>query len=149
MRGDIEPLLARVTKAARYTGGEWNSVVKDWDATPVRVLLTYPDVYDIGQSNLGLNILYDLLNRQEDVLCERALCTVAGHGSGDARHRYAVVELKTAGRQARVRRGGASPSYEMTYTNVLNMLDLAGVPVLADERQDGDPLVIAGGSGAL
>jgi len=67
----IEPLLSRVAKAARYTGGEWNSIAKGWQATPVRLLLAYPDVYDIGQSNLGLNILYDLLNREPDVLCER------------------------------------------------------------------------------
>ena len=72
MRVEIEQLLARVTKPGRYTGGEWNSVTKDWDATTVRVALAYPDAYDIGMSNMGLGILYDLLNAHDDVLCERA-----------------------------------------------------------------------------
>ena len=72
MTVDIEPLLGRVTKPGRYTGGEWNSVVKDWDAAAVRVALAYPDAYDIGMSNMGLGILYDLLNAEPDALCERA-----------------------------------------------------------------------------
>jgi radical SAM superfamily enzyme YgiQ (UPF0313 family) len=146
---DIEPLLARVSKPARYTGGEWNTVVKDWGATPVRFLLAYPDVYDIGQSNLGLNILYDLLNKEPDVLCERAY---APWPDMEAEMRAAgtplwSLETRHAAREFDVI--GFSLSYEMTYTNVLNMLDLAGVPVLADERGDEHPIVIAGGSGAL
>ena len=72
MKVDIEHLLARVTKPGRYTGGEWNSVTKDWDAATVRIALAYPDLYDIGMSNMGLGILYGLLNDQDDVLCERA-----------------------------------------------------------------------------
>ena len=67
----IEPLLARVSKPARYTGGEWNSITKDWEKTSVRVALAYPDVYDIGMSNTGLAILYDLLNREPDCVAER------------------------------------------------------------------------------
>ena len=68
---DIESLLARVTKPARYAGGEWNSIVKDWDSADLRIALSYADVYEIGMSNLGLAIIYDLLNRQEGVLAER------------------------------------------------------------------------------
>src|SRR5438132_6980655 len=67
----IDALLGRVSKPARYTGGEWNSIVKDWDTAPVRIALAYPDVYDIGMSNMGLAILYDLLNREQDVVAER------------------------------------------------------------------------------
>ena len=146
---NIEPLLPRVAKAARYTGGEWNSVVKDWDNTPIRFLLAYPDVYDIGQSNLGLNILYDLLNREPDVLCERAY---APWPDMEAEMRAAGVPLWSLETRHALRDFdvvGFSLSYELTYTNVLNMLDLAGIPVLAAERSDEDPIVIAGGSGAL
>jgi radical SAM family uncharacterized protein len=146
---NVEPLLVRVSKAARYTGGEWNSVTKDWDATPVRFALAYPDVYDIGQSNLGLNILYDLLNKEPDVLCERAY---APWPDMEAEMRAAGVPLwglETRHPLSEFHVLGFSLSYEMTYSNVLNMLDLARVPVLAAERGDFHPIVIAGGSGAL
>ena len=68
----LDSVLSRVTKPARYTGGEWNSVVKDWESTEIRVVISYPDLYEIGMSNLGLAIIYDLLNQQPDVLAERA-----------------------------------------------------------------------------
>jgi len=71
---DIEGLLPRVTKPARYTGGELNSVRKDWDAASARLALIYPDVYEVGMSNLGLQILYDLVNREADLLAERSYC---------------------------------------------------------------------------
>ncbi len=71
MNDILDRILPTVTKPARYTGGEWNSVVKDWAACDVRWALAFPDTYEIGMSNLGLAILYDLLNRQEDVLAER------------------------------------------------------------------------------
>src|SRR5215207_5954150 len=147
---NIDALLPRVSKPARYTGGEWNSVVKDWDATPLRFALCYPDVYDIGQSNLGLNILYDLLNREADVLCERAYApwpadmepamreTGTPLWSLETRHALRAFDIV-----------GFSLSYEMDYTNVLTMLDLGRIPVLASERADDDPVVIAGGSGCL
>ena len=68
---NIDSILHKVQKPARYTGGEWNSIIKDWDKTPVRIALSYPDVYEIGMSNMALPILYDLLNAQPDVLAER------------------------------------------------------------------------------
>src|SRR5688572_8947119 len=71
MSATIETLLGRVSKPARYTGGEWNSITKNWDSMSVRFALAYPDNYDIGMSNMGLGILYDILNKVEDVLCER------------------------------------------------------------------------------
>ena len=147
---NIDALLPRVSKPARYTGGEWNTVVKDWDATPLRFALCYPDVYDIGQSNLGLNILYDLLNREPDVLCERS------YAPWPADMEPAMRETGTPLWSLETRHAlrdfdivGFSLSYEMDYTNVLNMLDLAAIPVLASERGDDDPIVIAGGSGCL
>ncbi|MBI2760728.1 MAG: radical SAM protein [Chloroflexi bacterium] len=146
---NIEPLLARVSKPARYTGGEWNTIVKDWDATPVRFLLAYPDVYDIGQSNLGLNILYDLLNKQSDVLCERAYAPWSDMESEMRSAGMPLWSLETRHALGDFDVLGFSLSYEMTYSNVLNMLDLADVPVLAAERTNDHPIVVAGGSGAL
>jgi len=146
---NIDSLLARVGKAARYTGGEWNSIVKNWEATSVRIALAYPDVYDIGMSNMGLQILYDILNREADVVAERvyapwpdmeALMRAEGVPLWSLESRRALAEFDLL---------GFSLSYEMTYTNVLNMLDLAGIPLFSSERRDGDPLIIAGGSGAL
>jgi hypothetical protein len=77
---NLDAILSKVTRPARYTGGEWNSVVKDWESTLVRVVLSYPDLYDVGMSNLGLAIIYDVLNHQPDVLAERGICTLGGHG---------------------------------------------------------------------
>src|SRR4030042_6802388 len=68
---NLDSILHQVQKPARYTGGEWNSIVKDWDSTPIKFALTYPDLYEIGMSTMALPILYDLLNRQPDVLAER------------------------------------------------------------------------------
>ncbi|HXK34734.1 MAG TPA: TIGR03960 family B12-binding radical SAM protein, partial [Dehalococcoidia bacterium] len=146
---NLDPVFARVQKPARYTGGEWNSVVKDWDACDVRVAFAYPDVYDIGMSNLGLGILYDIVNSREGMLAERvfapwpdleAIMRAEGIPLWSLETRHPISEFDVI---------GFSLSYEGTYTNILNMLDLAGLPVLAEERTDAHPLVICGGSGAL
>jgi len=146
---NLDNILHQVTKPARYTGGEWNSVIKDWDATPIRFALAYPDLYEIGMSNMALPILYDLLNGQPDVLAERvyapwsdmaAVMRTAGIPLFSLESRHPLKEFDVV---------GFSLGYELTYTNVLNMLDLAQIPVYASERTDAHPLVIAGGSGAL
>lgn len=149
MPTSVDSLLARVSKPARYAGGEWNSVTKSWDATNVRIALAFPDAYDIGMSNMGLGILYDLLNKVEDVVCERVF---APWEDMEAEMRREGVPLWSLETRARVRDFdvlGFTLQYEMTYTNVLNMLDLAGIPVWAGERTDEHPIVIAGGSGAF
>ena len=145
----LDRILPTVTMPARYTGGEWNSVVKDWDAAQVRLVLAYPDVYQVGMSNLGLMILYDVVNRQPGFLAERA---------------YAPwVDMETAMRQAGIPLYslesrhplrefdvlGFTLPYELNFSNVLNMLDLTGLPVLAAERGENWPLVIGGGVGAV
>jgi radical SAM family uncharacterized protein len=146
---NLESVFSRVSKPARYTGGEWNSVVKDWDACDVRVVFAYPDLYDIGMSNLGLGILYDIVNRREGMLAERvfapwedmeSIMRAEGIPLWGLESRHPLSEFDVI---------GFSLSYEGTYTNILNMLDLAGLPVMADERTDAHPLVICGGSGAL
>lgn len=145
----IEPLLARVSKPARYTGGEWNSIIKNWDRTAVRIALAYPDVYDIGMSNMGLQILYDILNREDDVVAERVYTPWPDMEAVMRQEGVPLWSLETRRPLRDFDAIGFSLSYEMTYTNVLNMLDLAGIPALSAERRDDDPLIIAGGSGAL
>jgi len=152
VRGDVvafEPLLPRVSKPARYTGGEWNSIVKEWDAVEVRMVLAYPDVYDIGMSNLGLGILYDLLNRHDNLLAERVYAPWADLETEMRKSETPLWSLETHHAVRDFDAIGFSLSYEMDYTNILNMLDLAGVPVRGCDRGEGDPIVLAGGSGAF
>jgi len=146
---DLDRILPRVSKPARYSGGEWNCVVKDWSRTPLRVALAYPDVYDIGMSNLGLAILYEILNQEDGVLCERVYAPWMDMEQAMRQEGIPLFSLETRHPLGEFDVIGFSLSYELTYTNVLNMLDLAGLPLLAAERRRPLPLVIAGGSGAL
>lgn len=149
MPASIDQLLARVSKPARYAGGEWNSVTKDWNACQVRIALAFPDAYDIGMSNMGLGILYDLLNKVDDVVCERTFAPWEDMEQEMRREGTPLWSLETRAHVKDFDVLGFTLQYEMTYTNVLNMLDLAGIPVWARERTDEHPLVIAGGSGAF
>ena len=149
MTTTYEALIGRVTKPARYTGGELHSVVKQWDAHAVRVVLAYPDLYDLGMSNLGLAILYDVVNRRDDALCERvfspwtdfeALLRASSEPLRSLETRHPVREFDLL---------GISLQYEVCATNVLNLIDLAGIPVHTADRAGDDTIVIAGGSVAL
>ena len=142
-------MLYQVTKPARYTGGEWNSVLKDWRSTNVKVALAYPDVYEIGMSNMALPILYDLLNGQSDVLAERVYAPWVDMEAALRKEGIPLLSLESKHPLKDFDIIGFSLGYELTYTNVLNMLHLAQIPVLATERGDSHPLVIAGGTGAL
>lgn len=145
----LDAILPRVTKPARYTGAEWNTVVKDWAATPVKVALAYPDVYEIGMSNLALPILYELINQQPHALAERVYTPWVDMEAAMRQARLPLFSLESRHPLRDFDILGFSLGYELTYTNVLNMLDLAQIPVLASERTQADPLVIAGGSCAL
>lgn len=144
-----DDILYQVTRPARYTGGEWNSIVKDWDKTPVRIALSYPDLYEVGMSNLALPILYELLNRQPDVLAERVYAPWVDMEQIMRAKGIPLISLESKRPLKDFDVIGFSLGYELTYTNLLNMLDLAQIPVLARDRTDSHPLVIAGGSGAL
>ncbi len=146
---NLDALLSRVQKPARYTGGEWNSVVRDWDAAEVRFALAYPDLYDIGMSNLGLGILYDILNRSERFLAERVFAPWVDFEQVLRTEGVPLFSLESRRPLAEFDVIGFSLSYEGTYTNILNMLDLAGLPARSAQRDERHPLVIAGGSGAL
>ncbi len=141
----LERILPTVTKPARYTGGEWNSVVKDWETCEVRWALAFPDTYEIGMSNLGLAILYDILNRQESVLAERVYAPWVDMERAMRAAGLPLFSLESRRSLAEFDVIGFSLPYEQLYTNLLNMLDLAGLPVVAAERDARHPLVIAGG----
>ncbi len=149
MAATPEQLLARVSKPARYSGGEWNSTTKDWDSAAVRFVLAYPDAYDIGMSNMGLGILYDLLNRAPDVLAERAYAPWEDMEAEMRREGTLLWSLESRRPLRDFDLVGFTFQYELTYTNVLNMLDLGGIPLLSRDRTDAHPLVVAGGSGAF
>jgi radical SAM family uncharacterized protein len=144
----LDHILPKVTHPARYTGGEWNAALKNWDAAAVRLALIYPDTYEIGMSNLGLAILYDLVNAEPEMLAERAY---APWTDMEAAMRAAGIPLYSLESHRPLREFdilGFSLQYELTYTNILNMLDLSGIAIRADQRREEDPLILGGGSGA-
>ncbi len=142
---ELDRILPKVEKPARYTGGEYNSVVKDWEATPFRAVLAFPDIYELGMSNLGLAILYDILNRLPDVLAERVYTPWPDMEAQLRATGVPLYSLETRHPLADFDLIGFSLPYEQVYTNVLTMLDLGGVPLLASERDERHPIVIAGG----
>ncbi|MGD0795808.1 MAG: TIGR03960 family B12-binding radical SAM protein [Dehalococcoidales bacterium] len=142
-------ILHQVNRPARYTGGEWNSTVKDWDKTPVKIALAYPDAYEIGMSNMALPILYDIINRRPDALAERVYAPWVDMEAQMRNHGIPLFSLESKRPLKDFDIIGFSLGYELTYTNVLNMLDLAQIPVRASDRTDEYPLIIAGGSCAL
>ncbi|MFE9106698.1 TIGR03960 family B12-binding radical SAM protein [Actinomadura geliboluensis] len=145
----LEPLLPSVQKPIQYVGGELNSQLKDWDEADVRWALMYPDAYEVGQPNQGVQILYEILNERDGVLAERTYsvwpdmeAVMREHGipqfTVDAHRPVAAFDVL-----------GVSFSTELGYTNLLTALDLAGIPLGAADRGDDHPIVIAGGHAAF
>lgn len=142
---EIEALLPLVSKPTRYLGNEFHVARKTPDRHTVQWCLILPEVYEIGMSHWGLKILYEILNRREDALAERCY---APWLDMEARMRRSGVPLFALESRRPVREFdfvGFSLQYELTYTNILNCLDLAGIPIRAEDRDDRHPLVIAGG----
>ncbi len=137
--------LAKVQKPARYIGGEWNSTVKDHTKMNVTVALAFPDVYEVAMSHLGLKILYHVINEIPDAVAERVYAPWPDMEALMRTHRWPLYTLETKRPVREYDLFGLTLQYEMCATNVLNMLDLAGIPVWSRERTDDDPLVIAGG----
>ena len=137
--------LHRVMKPARYVGGEYNQVVKAPGTTRVRMALAFPDVYDIGMSHLGTKILYTLLNRHADIAAERVFCPWVDMEKELRERGLPLLTLETASPLRDFDVVGFSLQYELTFTNVLTMLDLSGIPFRAADRDASHPLVIAGG----
>ncbi len=145
MREDIKPFITKVQKPGRYVGGEAGSIYKDKDKIGLRVAFCFPDIYDIGMSNLGMRILCGALNQMDDVWCERAFAPwpdmeaqmrqrqipVYTHESGDSIRDFDMIAFTL--------------QYELCYTTALNMLDMSGIPLRSKDRDDSDPVVLAGG----
>ena len=145
----LEPLLARISKPIQYVGGEVNSVVKNWEDAIVRWALMYPDAYEVGAPNQGVQILYEVLNGREDVLAERTYAVWPD--LEELMREHGVPQFTVDGHRAVGDFDvlGLSFATELGYTNMLNALDLAGVPVHAADRHGDEPLVIAGGHAAF
>ena len=141
----LDRLLPNVTMPARYAGGEWNAVHKDWSQIAVKVALAYPDVYEVGMSNLGLAILYELLNQQPNVVAERVYTPWMDMETAMRRSGIPVFSLESQHSLCDFDIIGFSLLYELNFTNILTILDLAGIPFFTDQRNLSDPLIIAGG----
>lgn len=140
-----DEILLQVEKPARYIGNEINSIVKDKSEELIRFVMCFPDVYEIGMSHLGLQILYDMLNRFDDVWCERVYSPWVDL---DRIMRERGIPLFALESQDPVREFdflGITIQYELCYTNILQILDLSGIPLQAEERTEADPIVIGGG----
>ena len=137
--------IHRVQKPARYLGGEYHATVKAPGSVEASLVLAFPDLYDIGMSHLGTKILYSLLNRHPAIACERAFAPWPDMEAELRQRGLPLLSLETARPLADFDAVGFSLQYEMTYTNVLNILDLAGLPLRAAERSEDHPLILAGG----
>ena len=140
-----DEILLQVEKPARYIGNEINSVKKDPRRVQIRFAMCFPDVYEIGMSHLGIQILYDMLNRYEDVWCERVYSPWVDLDAVMRRERIPLFALESQDPVKLFDFLGITIQYEMCYTNILQILDLAGIPLLAGERSEEDPIVIGGG----
>jgi len=126
-------------------GGEWNVVMKDAASAPVRFALCYPDAYEIGMSHLGSRILYHVINSREDTWCERAFYPQPDAVAILREMNLPLATLESGTPLADMDVVGFTLQHELTYTTLLGMLDLGGIPLLAEEREDGAPIVVAGG----
>jgi len=144
-----DKILRTVQKPARYTGGEWHSVIKNWSQTGLRVAISYPDTYEVGMSNITIPILYQVINELDWALAERVF---APWPDMEGALRQAGVKLQSLESGHELQEFdlvGFSLGYELTFTNVLNILDLGGIAPRSIDRGESLPLVMAGGIGAL
>jgi len=141
----LDRILKKVEKPARYIGMEQNSVVKDLNRAKVKFAFSFPDIYDVGMSHLGLHILYNLINNEEDFVCERVFAPWIDMEEEMRKENLPLFTLESKEEVRNFDFLGFTLQYEMSYTNILNILDLSNIPILSKERTDGDPFVIAGG----
>lgn len=138
-------ILKSVSKPARYSGGEYGEIIKDKSAVKARFAFCFPDTYEIGMSNLGVRLLYGALNRHDDIWCERVYDPWVDMQEEMKKHDLPLVALESKDPLDEFDFVGFTLQYEMSYTNVLNMLDLAKIPLRAADRSEDDPIVIGGG----
>ena len=142
---ELDKLLKEVQKPARYVGAEYNSVHKDLQDVNIRFAFCFPDVYEVGMSHLGIKILYHLLNDQKDIYCERVFAPWIDMEEKMRKAQMPLFSLETKTPVKEFDIVGFTLQYEMSYSNIINMLDMAGIPALREERGEDMPFVYAGG----
>lgn len=142
---NLEALLHKVEKPSRYIGGEINTFNKDLTDDMIRFCFAFPDVYEVGMSHLGMQIIYSLLNAQSDVLCERSFAPWSDMEKELRDQKMKLFTLEKKSPLSDMDILGFTLQYELSYTNILNMLNLSGIELLSKNRHDKDPLIIAGG----
>lgn len=142
---ELDKLLKKVEKPARYIGGEINAAVKDPEKVRLRFGFAFPDTYEIGMSYMGMQLLYHILNEQEDLYCERIFAPAQDMEQcmRDVGMELFTLETKTPVKELDFL--GFTLQYELSFTNVINMLDLSGIPLLSKDRSEDDPVIMAGG----
>jgi radical SAM family uncharacterized protein len=148
VRQKIDKFLLSVQKPGRYVGGEYGQVVKNWEETPTHFAFVFPDLYDIGVPNLGVTILYDVINSRNDTLCERCYLPWVDMEYHMRENQVPLYSIESFHPLASFDIVGFTLPYETLYTNVLNALDLAGIPLHSKDRNDSHPLIVAGGHAA-
>ncbi len=141
----LERVLLTVQKPGRYVGGEYNAVYKNWDEIQTKVAFVFPDIYDLGISNVGLKILYDQINQRDDALAERSYLPWLDFEEVMREHEIPLYALESKHPLTDFDIIGLTIPYETLYTNVLNVLDLSMIPLKSSERGPEHPLIIAGG----
>ncbi|MCD6336737.1 MAG: TIGR03960 family B12-binding radical SAM protein [Candidatus Marinimicrobia bacterium] len=142
-------LLTQVERPGRYTGNEINAQLKNWDDSDYRVCLVFPDSYEVGMPFLGYQMLYYILNKKEGILADRAFSPWVDMENLLRKHRVPLFSLESKKALSEFDLVGFTLQYEMTYSNILNVLELSNIPVFAKDRKDNDPITIAGGSCAF
>lgn len=145
IKKEVEKILQYVQKPARYVGGELNSVIKDADKVDIRYAFCFPDIYEIGMSHLGMKILYGLVNEREDAWCERVFAPDIDMEEQMRKHNVPLFALESGDYIKDFDMIGFTLMYELCYTNVLNMLDLAGIPLFSKDRTELAPIICVGG----
>ncbi len=146
IRKKIDDRLYSVEKPERYIGNEWNQIKKNWSDDKTKIVLSFPDVYEIGMSHLGLKILYHKLNSAEDIICERVYAPWIDLEELLCQEKLPLFSLESGRAITDFDIIGFTLQYELSYTNIVNMLSLAHIPVFSKDRTAADPFVIGGGS---
>ena len=141
----LEKIFSKVQKPARYAGGEWNSVRKDWEGIAVKTVFAFPDVYEVGMSHLGMQIIYHVVNSRQDALMERVFAPWLDMEEQLRQNNLPLFSLESRRPLRDFDIIGFTLQYEMSFTNILNMIDLAQIPIRSSERGESDPFIIAGG----
>ena len=141
---DVEKLLLKVQKPGRYVGGEMNSIIKDKSKVDVRFAFCFPDVYEVGMSHLGMKILYSLFNSKEHIWCERVFAPWIDMEEQMRKNNIPLYALESGDPLSEFDFIGFTLQYELSFTNILNMLELGGVPVKSEDRKELKNIVCAG-----